>query len=159
FDLDPGPGATVVECCRVAALIEGMLDGLGLQSVAKTSGSKGLQVYVPLNSDVGYEQTKGFARAVAETLEAAEPKLVTSRMTKSVRKGRVFIDWSQNDAHKTTVNVYSPRAMERPTVSTPLRWDEVRACDDPDALSFDTHDVLARVQQHGDLFAPVLSLA
>ncbi len=162
FDLDPGPGATVVECCRVAVLIEGMLDGLGLASVAKTSGSKGLQVYVPLNTEAGYDQTKNFARAVAETLEAAEPKLVVARMTKSLRTGRVFIDWSQNDAHKTTVNVYSPRAMERPTVSTPVAWDEVRACadgGDPQTLSFDTAAVLARVDEHGDLFGPVLSLA
>ncbi len=161
FDLDPGPGATIVHCGRVALLIAGMLDGLGLACVAKTSGSKGMQVYVPLNSPATYEQTKGFAHAVAETLEQAEPKLVVSRMTKSLRKGRVFVDWSQNDAHKTTVNVYSPRAMARPTVSTPVDFDEVRACveaDDPALLSFETGDVLARVRERGDLFAAVLSV-
>src|SRR5262249_16861110 len=118
--------------------------------------------YVPLNTPVTYDQTKAFALAVAQTLEQAEPELVVSRMTKSLRTDRVFIDWSQNDAHKTTINVYSPRAMARPTVSTPLAWDEVRACadaGDPEILSFDTNDVLARVEQHGDLFGSVLSLA
>ncbi len=145
FDLDPGPGTTIVQCAQVATLIEGMLDGLGLECVAKTSGSKGMQVYVPLNTPVTYDETKAFAHAVAQTLEQAEPKLVVSRMTKSLRKGRVFIDWSQNDAHKTTINVYSPRAMASPTVSTPLRWDEVRACasaEDPEILSFETGEVL-----------------
>jgi bifunctional non-homologous end joining protein LigD len=162
FDLDPGPGTTIVQCAQVATLIEGMLDGLGLECVAKTSGSKGMQVYVPLNTPVTYDETKAFAHAVAQTLEQAEPKLVVSRMTKSLRKGRVFIDWSQNDAHKTTINVYSPRAMASPTVSTPLHWDEVRACAsaaDPEILSFETGAVLRRVAEHGDLFAPVLSLA
>jgi bifunctional non-homologous end joining protein LigD len=162
FDLDPGPGTTIVECARVALLIEGMLSGLRLQCVAKTSGSKGMQVYVPLNTPATYDQTKAFAHAVAQTLEQADPGLVTSRMTKAVRKDRVFVDWAQNDAHKTTINVYSPRAMARPTVSTPLAWDEVRACadaGDPELLSFDTHAVLERVERHGDLFGPVLSLA
>jgi bifunctional non-homologous end joining protein LigD len=162
FDLDPGPGTTIVQCAQVATLIEGMLGGLGLECVAKTSGSKGMQVYVPLNTPATYDQTKAFAHAVAQTLEQAEPGLVVSRMTKTLRQDRVFIDWSQNDAHKTTINVYSSRAMARPTVSTPLTWDEVRACadaQDPELLSFDTRDVLARVERHGDLFGPVLSLA
>jgi bifunctional non-homologous end joining protein LigD len=150
-----------VHCARVALLISGMLDGLGLTCVAKTSGSKGMQVYVPLNTPVTYEQTKTFARAVAETLEQAEPQLVVSRMTKALRKGRVFIDWSQNEAHKTTVSVYSPRAMAQPTVSTPLDWDEVAAgvaAADPALLSFTTGDVLARVRERGDLFGAVLSV-
>jgi bifunctional non-homologous end joining protein LigD len=162
FDLDPGPPATVVECCRVAALLEGMFGGLGLQSFAKTSGSKGLQVYVPLDGKAGYDATKGFARAVAELLEREEPELVVSRMTKRLRPGKVLVDWSQNDDAKTTVSVYSLRARERPTVSTPVTWDEVRAVTrrgDPDELAFTAPEVLRRVAEHGDLFAPVVSLA
>jgi bifunctional non-homologous end joining protein LigD len=162
FDLDPGPPATVVECCRVALLIEGMLRNLGLRAFPKTSGNKGLQVYVPLNvPDATYDATKGFSRAVAELLESAEPDLVVSRMTKSLRHGKVFVDYSQNDEHKTTVCVYSLRARERPTVSTPVTWDEVRACHDsgdPDSLVFDSAQVIERVAEQGDLFAPVLSL-
>jgi bifunctional non-homologous end joining protein LigD len=162
FDLDPGPPATIVECCRVALWLHGMFENLGLQAYPKTSGNKGMQVYVPLNSpDATYEGTKGFARAVAETLEASEPDVVVSRMAKALRGGKVFIDYSQNDEHKTTVNVYSLRARERPTVSTPLAWDEVRACldsGDPQDLVFDAAQVIARVAEQGDLFAPVLSL-
>ena len=162
FDLDPGPPATVVECCRVALLLEGMFGNLGLRCFAKTSGNKGLQVYVPLNAaGATYDATKGFSRAVAELLESAEPDLVVSRMAKSLRTGKVFVDYSQNDEHKTTVCVYSLRARERPTVSTPVTWDEVRAChdsSDPQQLVFEADQVLDRVAQHGDLFAPVLSL-
>jgi len=162
FDLDPGAPATVVQCCRVALLLEGMFGNLGLRCFAKTSGSKGLQVYVPLNSDdATYDATKGFAHAVAELLESAEPDLVVSRMAKALRPGKVFVDYSQNDEHKTTVCVYSLRARERPTVSTPVSWDEVRACHesgDPHELVFEAAQVLERVLQHGDLFAPVLSL-
>jgi bifunctional non-homologous end joining protein LigD len=162
FDLDPGAPATIVECCRVGLLLEGMFRGLGLQSFAKTSGSKGLQVYVPLNSsDVTYDVTKPFAKAVAELLEREEPGLVVSRQTKTLRRGKVLVDWSQNDEHKTTVNVYSLRARERPTVSTPLTWDEVREgarSGDPERLVFDADAVRARVAEHGDLFAPVVSL-
>jgi bifunctional non-homologous end joining protein LigD len=161
FDLDPGPPATIVECCRVAGLLKGMFDGLGLQSFAKTSGSKGLQVYVPLNHpDATYGQTKGFSRMVAELLEREVPDLVVSKMTKSLRPGKVLVDWSQNDEHKTTVSVYSLRARERPTVSTPVTWNEVSACaeaGDPDLLVFDAAAVLRRVAEHGDLFAPVVS--
>jgi bifunctional non-homologous end joining protein LigD len=139
-----------------------MFANLGLQSFAKTSGSKGLQLYVPLNSaELTYEQTKPFAKAVAEMLEQAEGDLVVSRMTKARRTGKVLIDWSQNDSRKTTVCVYSLRARERPTVSTPLEWQEVRtALDRGDAslLSFEAPEVLERVAKHGDLFAPVLSL-
>jgi len=162
FDLDPGAPATVVECSRVALQLHGMFENLGLQSFVKTSGSKGLQVYIPLNaSDSTYAQTKPFAKAVAETLEAAQPDLVVSRMTRARRAGKVLIDWSQNDAKKTTVCVYSLRATERPTVSTPLDWEEVRVArdaEDPASLAFDAHEVLGRVAARGDLFAPVLSL-
>jgi bifunctional non-homologous end joining protein LigD len=162
FDLDPGAPATIVECCRVGLQLRGMFENLGLQSFAKTSGSKGLQLYVPLNSkNVTYEQTKPFAKTVAELLEGAEPDLIVSRMTKARRTGKVLIDWSQNDRNKTTVCVYSLRAGERPTVSTPVEWDEVRATLDSGEeahLSFEGHDALARVAERGDLFAPVLSL-
>jgi bifunctional non-homologous end joining protein LigD len=162
FDLDPGQPATIVECCQVALKLRGMFGNLGLQSFAKTSGSKGLQVYVPLNSPgVTFEQTKPFARAVAELFEQTEPELVVSRMTKARRTGKVLIDWSQNDRNKTTVCVYSLRATERPTASTPVDWDEVRATldeGDPAALAFEADAVLERIGEHGDLFAPVLSL-
>jgi bifunctional non-homologous end joining protein LigD len=162
FDLDPGAPATIVECCRVGLTLQGMFENLGLQSFAKTSGSKGLQVYVPLNSpEVTFEQTKPFARAVAELLEQAEPQEIVSRMTKARRTGKVLIDWSQNDRNKTTVCVYSLRATERPTASTPVDWDEVRDANesgDPRALAFEAHQVLERVASRGDLFAPVLSL-
>ncbi|HEX5852204.1 MAG TPA: DNA ligase D, partial [Solirubrobacteraceae bacterium] len=162
FDLDPGPPATAIECCRVALQLHGMFDNLGLRSFVKTSGSKGLQVYIPLNrADVTFEHTKPFAKSVAELLEQEQPDLVVSRMTKARRGGKVLIDWSQNDRRKTTVCVYSLRAGERPTVSTPLEWDEVRdALDsgDPAKLVFAASDVLARVAERGDLFAPVLSL-
>jgi bifunctional non-homologous end joining protein LigD len=145
----------------VASQLQGMFEHLGLQSCAKTSGSKGLQVYIPLNTDeVTYERTKPFAKAVAELLESSEPELVVSRMTKTRRTGRVLIDWSQNDAKKTTVCAYSLRATERPTVSTPVDWDEVRATrdsKDPAGLAFDAGQVIERVAERGDEFAPVLS--
>jgi bifunctional non-homologous end joining protein LigD len=162
FDLDPGAPATIVECCRVALALHGMFENLGLQTFAKTSGSKGLQLYVPLNSpDVSFAQTKPFAKAVAELLEQTEPELVVSTQTKARRTGKVLIDWSQNDSRKTTVCVYSLRALARPTVSTPVQWDEVRATldsGDPATLTFEAGEVLRRVGEHGDLFAPVLSL-
>ncbi len=162
FDLDPGEPANLVECCRVGLVLRGLFEQLGVHSVAKTSGSKGLQVYVPLNSETSYAATKPFAKAVAELLEQAEPELVVSRQARDLRGGRVLVDWSQNDRHKTTVAVYSPRARERPTVSTPVAWDEVEACldaQDPAQLAFTTDQVLERVARDGDLFAPVLSLA
>jgi len=162
FDLDPGAPATIVECCRVALQLQGMFEGLGLESFAKTSGSKGLQVYVPLNTpDVTFERTKTFAKAVAETLEAAQPDLVVSRMTKARRTSKVLIDWSQNDAKKTTVCVYSLRALEQPTASTPVDWEEVRGTrdsGDPAGLAFEAGEVLMRANERGDLFAPLLSL-
>lgn len=162
FDLDPGPPAGLLECLRVAVVLHGMFEHLGLVSLPKTSGSKGLQVYVPLNGpDVTYRQTKGFAKAVAELLEAERGDLVVSRQAKALRPGKVLVDWSQNDEHKTTVSVYSPRARERPTVSTPLTWEEVHeALDarDPDRLVFDMEGVLARVAEHGDLFGDAVTL-
>jgi bifunctional non-homologous end joining protein LigD len=160
FDLDPGAPATIVECCEVGLWLRGMFEGLGLESVAKTSGNKGLQIYVPLNSDVTYDDTKPFAKAVAELLEGEAPEKVVSRQRKDLRGGKILVDWSQNDEHKTTVNVYSTRARERPTVSTPVTWDEVEAClgaRDAAILTFTTDDVLRRVVSEGDLFAPVLS--
>ena len=156
FDLDPGEGVDLVGCSEVALVLRGLFAALELETVVKTSGSKGMQVYVPLNSEVAYAQTKPLARQVAEALEQRLPELVVSRMTKRLRPGRILVDWSQNDAHKTTVSVYSVRARDRPTVSTPLDWDEVRACHDSgDAglLTFETDDVLARVARDGDRFA------
>jgi len=161
FDLDPGPPAGLVECCEVALVLRGLFEQLGLQARAKTSGAKGMQVYLPLGGPTTYAETKAFARRVAELIARRLPDLVTARMARDQRAGRVFIDWSQNDRHKTTVSVYSLRARERPVVSTPLRWEEVERClarRDPALLSFDPAGVLKRVRQHGDLFADVLSL-
>jgi len=153
FDLDPGPPAGLTECCEVALLLRDVLSELGLDSWVKTSGSKGMQLYAPLNSDVDYTQTKPFAHALARLLESRHPQLVVSAMKRALRKGKVFIDWSQNDRHKTTVGAYSLRARDRPTVSTPLAWEEL---EDPDALSFDAARVLERLEERGDLFAGVL---
>ena len=161
FDLDPGPPATIVECADVAVRLRAALDHLGLQAFPKTSGSKGMQVYVPLNTPTSYDVTKPFARALAQVLERTDPDLVVSDMKKSLRGGKVLVDWSQNDEHKTTVGVYSLRARERPTVSTPITWDEVeavRVSRDPDDLVFTSDQVLARIAEHGDLFAGVASL-
>jgi bifunctional non-homologous end joining protein LigD len=160
FDLDPGPPAGIVECCEVALVLRGMFAALGLESVVKTSGSKGMQMYVPLNTDVTYARTKPFARQVAELLEQRLPELVVSRMTKRLRGGKVLVDWSQNDDHKTTVTVYSVRARERATVSTPVSWAQVQAChdaEDPEMLAFDTDEVLDRVAGDGDLFGMLVS--
>jgi len=154
FDLDPGEPAALPECREVALLLRDTFAGLGLDCVAKTSGSKGMQVYVPLNTPVTYDETKPFAQALAQLLEKHRPKLIVSSMKKSLRGGKVFIDWSQNSFHKTTVAVYSLRARERPTVSTPVTWDEI--ADDSLDLVFETADVLERIEQHGDLFAAVL---
>jgi bifunctional non-homologous end joining protein LigD len=159
FDLDPGPPAGIAECCEVALLLRDALSRIGLECFPKTSGSKGIQVYVPLNvEDVDYDSgTKPLSQALARHLEAQHPKLIVSSQRKELRKGKVLIDWSQNDEHKTTVSVYSLRARERPTVSTPLDWDELEA-GRPDALAFEATDVLRRVEEHGDLFAPVARL-
>jgi len=156
FDLDPGEPAALPECREVALLLRDVLADLGLECCAKTSGSKGMQLYVPLNTAVTYDDTKPFAQALAQLLEKQHPKLVVSSMKKSLRAGKVFIDWSQNSRHKTTVAVYSLRARAQPTVSTPVTWDEIE--DDRLDLVFQTGDVLERVEEHGDLFAPVLEL-
>jgi bifunctional non-homologous end joining protein LigD len=156
FDLDPGPPAGLAECCEVAVLLRDALTTLGLECFPKTSGSKGLQVYAPLNrGEAAYDETKPIAQALARHLEAQHPKLIVSTQKKELRKGKVLIDWSQNDEHKTTVSVYSLRARPRPTVSTPLRWEEL---DDPADLSFDSDEVLARIERDGDLFEPVHAL-
>jgi bifunctional non-homologous end joining protein LigD len=160
FDLDPGEGADILRCCEVGLRLRDLFAGLGLRSHAKTSGSKGLQVYVPLNTPVTYGETKPVARAVAELLEAERPDAVVSRMAKRLRAGRVLVDWSQNTEHKSMVCAYSVRAKARPTVSTPLAWAEVEAtvgAGDAGRLVFEIGDVLERVAAHGDLFAGVLS--
>jgi bifunctional non-homologous end joining protein LigD len=161
FDLDPGAPAGIPECAQVALWLREALSRLGLESFPKTSGSKGLQVYAPLNVDVTYDDTKPLARALAQHLEREHGELVVSSMKKSIRGGKVLIDWSQNDEHKTTVCVYSLRARERPTVSTPVDWREVEGTlDSGDAarLAFDSDEVLDRVDERGDPFAPVLEL-
>ena len=161
FDLDPGEPANIVQCCEVGMRVRQVLEHFGLQSFAKTSGSKGLQVYVPLNTPVTYEQTKGFAHALARLLEREHPDKVLSDMKKALRVGKVFVDWSQNDDHKTTVCVYSLRAKERPTVSTPVTWEEVEKAlgkKDPSMLVFEAAQVIERADKMGDLFAPVLKL-
>jgi bifunctional non-homologous end joining protein LigD len=161
FDLDPGEPATIVECCTVALEIRALLTQLDLDCWAKTSGSKGLQLYAPLNVPVTYDDTTPFSQAVATLLEARHPELVVSKQTRSLRPGKVLIDWSQNNQSKTTVGVYSMRARPEPTVSTPVTWDEVAQCaegGDPLLLRFDKDQVLARVAEHGDLFAPLLDL-
>jgi bifunctional non-homologous end joining protein LigD len=161
FDLDPGPPADVITCCEVALLLKEAFDQLGLRSFPKTSGSKGLQVYIPLNSKNRYEQTKAFARALAEQMEQRHPDLVVSKMKKSLRTGKVLVDWSQNDEYKTTVCAYSLRAKEHPTVSTPVTWKEItdaKKKSDPALLMFETIDVLKRIKKRGDLFEAVLTL-
>src|SRR5918996_4472177 len=159
FDLDPGPPAGLAECCEVALILREALGHVGLECFAKTSGSKGIQVYVPLNvDDVDYDHgTKALSHALARHLEAQHPTLIVSQQRKDLRRGKVLIDWSQNDEKKTTVGVYSLRARERPTVSTPLDWSEIEA-GDPEALVFESDDVLARAEERGDLFAPVVEM-
>ncbi|MDX6494830.1 MAG: bifunctional non-ous end joining protein LigD [Gaiellales bacterium] len=161
FDLDPGAPATIVECCEVALLIRERLARDGLRCFPKTSGSKGLQLYAPLNTPAGYDGTKGFAHELARSMEAEHTDLVVSNMRKELRTGRVLVDWSQNDYLKTTVCVYSLRARAHPTVSTPLSWDEVEHAAehrDPERLVFDSAAVLERVARLGDLFEPVIKL-
>jgi len=163
FDLDPGEPAGIVECCEVALELRELFEQLGLEACAKTSGSKGLQVYLPLNQpDASYDRTtKPFARAVAGLLEERHPELVVAQMAKAKRAGKVLIDWSQNDEHKTTVCVYSLRATEQPRVSTPVSWDEVAACAEArqaEMLSFGPEDVLTRIAESGDLFGKILRL-
>lgn len=163
FDLDPGPGADIVTCCEVGLLLNELFQQLGLRALAKTSGGKGMQIYVPLNDEkVTYDIAKPYARAVARLLEQRHPQLIVSTMAKAKRAKKVLIDWSQNDVHKTTVCVYSARARTRPTVSTPITWQEVKDCHkagDPELLRFETSDVLKRVDADGDLFGEVLTLS
>jgi bifunctional non-homologous end joining protein LigD len=162
FDLDPGPPANVVDCCRVALRLREMFAHFGVECFPKTSGSKGLQVYVPLNTDdASYDETKPFAKAIAQLLEKQTPDLVVSKMKKVEREGKVFVDWSQNHQRKTTIAVYSLRARNHPTASTPITWDEVEQAagrNNAGSLVFEAKDVLERIGQHGDLFAPVLEL-
>ena len=158
FDLDPGDGTTIVECADVALDVRHVLDGFGLVGFPKTSGSKGMQVYVPLNTPHTHEQASAFARAVAQLLERAHPDHVVSNMKKSLRKGKVLVDWSQNSRHKTTIAVYSVRARPHPTVSTPVTWDEVEMAAEGEPLAFETADVLDRVDEMGDLFADTLTI-
>jgi bifunctional non-homologous end joining protein LigD len=160
FDLDPGPPADIAGCSRVALRLKAVLDRLGIECLAKTSGSKGMQVYAPLNTPTSYEETRPFAQAIAQLLAKQTPDEVIAKMgKKTLREGKVFIDWYQNNERKTTIAVYSLRARERPTVSTPVSWEEVEGCaesGEADSLVFEAADVLARVERHGDLFAPVL---
>ena len=161
FDLDPGAPADIVQCSQVGLWLRDLLGKMKLKSFAKTSGSKGLQVYVPLNTPATFDQTKDLSRSLAQYLEHEHAALVTSNMSKAMRKGKVFVDWSQNDEHKTTISVYSLRAKEEPTVSTPVTWDEVGNClkkKRADLLKFRSDKTLARVGKMGDLFAPVEKL-
>jgi bifunctional non-homologous end joining protein LigD len=161
FDLDPGAPADMVQCAQVGIWLREIFKHFGLKSFPKTSGSKGLQVYVPLHTPTSYEKTKPFAHALARLLEEEHRDLVVSDMKKALRVGKILVDWSQNDEHKTTISVYSLRARERPTVSTPLQWEEVErvlAKKNPKLVVFEAPDVLKRVEEMGDLFEPVLKL-
>ncbi len=158
FDLDPGLPADIIQCCQVGIWLRDLLGEMKLKSWAKTSGSKGLQVYVPLNTPATFDQTKELSRSLAEHLEREHPDLVVSKMLKSLRGGKVLVDWSQNDEHKTTVNVYSLRAKDYPTVSTPVTWDEIVDAlkkKNAELLTFTSDATLKRVEKHGDLFAPI----
>jgi bifunctional non-homologous end joining protein LigD len=162
FDLDPGPPADVVDCSRVALRLREVLTQVGLECLVKTSGSKGMQLYVPLNVKTSYEETRPFAQALAQLIAKQTPDEVLAKMGKKTdRSGKVLIDWYQNNERKTTIAVYSLRARERPTCSTPVTWEEVEAAADSgdgSSLVFESDDVLRRIEEHGDLFAPVLEL-
>ena len=161
FDLDPGEDAHIIHCCQVAFWLREKFRAMKLESFPKTSGSKGLQIYVPLNTPTTFEATKAMARQLGDAIVAEHPEAAVTKMLKTLRKNKVLIDWSQNDAYKTTICVYSLRATPRPQVSTPLKWSEVEALakrGDPDGFRFSPDDVLARVKKHGDLFEPVLTL-
>lgn len=161
FDLDPGPGTDIVQCAQVGLWLRAYLKERGLECFPKTSGSKGLQIYTPLNTTATFDQTKQFARTAAEYMASAHPENVTAQMAKVLRKGKVFIDWSQNDRHKTTVCVYSLRAKDHPTVSTPVKWTEVESAlkaRDAGKLRFEAAEVVKRAKKWGDLFEPVLTL-
>lgn len=158
FDLDPGPPAGMGECAQIALLIRDALEALDLEVLAKTSGSKGLQLYLPLNTRHTHDQTREFALALAQLMEKHHPEQVVTEQKKELRTGKVLIDWSQNASFKTTVCAYSLRARPRPTVSTPVTWDEVADAADGAPLSFEASDVLARVDELGDLFEPAATL-
>jgi bifunctional non-homologous end joining protein LigD len=161
FDLDPGPPAAILDCARVAIDLRTLFEDMDLQACVKTSGSKGLQLYIPLNTKIDYERTSEFAHTVATLMESRDPKRVVSKMKKDLRRGKVFVDWSQNARFKTTVCVYSLRGRPMPTVSTPLTWEEVEdamSAGDPQMLSFLSDEVLERAEKLGDLFAPVLTM-
>jgi bifunctional non-homologous end joining protein LigD len=161
FDLDPGKPAALLECCQVALRVRELFSAFGLESFPKVSGGKGLQVYVPLNTKVTYEQTSPFAKVVAQLLEKQTPKRVVSKMAKASRRGRVFVDWSQNHQKKTTIAVYSLRAREYPTASMPLQWEEVERAvrrEEADDLRFEIPDAIKRIEREGDLFEPVLKM-
>jgi bifunctional non-homologous end joining protein LigD len=161
FDLDPGPPANIVQCAQVGMWLREIFEHFGLQSFPKTSGSKGLQIYVPLNTPTSYDVTKTFAHALARLLEDQHRELVVSDMKKELRKGKILVDWSQNDEHKTTIAVYSLRAREHPTVSTPVTWEEVEHMlkkKDASLLVFEAAEVLKRVEKMGDLSEPLLTL-
>lgn len=158
FDLDPGDGTDIIECCQVGLWLRETLELLGLRAFAKTSGSKGLQVYVPLHTPCDFGETREFSFAIAQLLEKQHPELIVTTQEKVKRKDKVLIDWMQNMSFKTTVGVYSLRARERPTVSTPVTWDEVAGADFATDLRFEAADVLARVERHGDLWADMLTI-
>ncbi|MGB4744177.1 MAG: non-homologous end-joining DNA ligase, partial [Candidatus Microthrix parvicella] len=158
LDLDPGPDVDLSGCCEVALWLREILVSVDLAGFAKTSGSKGVQLYVPLNTPHDYDHTSSFALAMGQLLAKREPKRVLTEMTKAKRNNKVLVDWSQNSRHKTTITPYSTRARDRPTVSTPISWDEVSAGADGEPLSFDIHDVPDRVEELGDLFADTLTL-
>ncbi len=161
-DLDPGQPATIIECCQVALLLAEVFGDAGLPAYAKTSGSKGMQMYVPLDGSMSDDTVSNYAHSLAEDLEREHPKLILSRMARNERHGKVFIDWSQNNAAKTTIAPYSTRGRSQPTVSTPVTWDEVEKAARSRArknmpLRFDFTEVLGRVDDHGDLLEPLLS--
>ncbi|HEX2195730.1 MAG TPA: non-homologous end-joining DNA ligase [Actinomycetota bacterium] len=161
FDLDPGEGTDVLDCAQVTLWIRTVFSDLGLESFAKTSGSKGIQMFVPVSAAATFDDTRAWAHAVALRLESEHPDAIVTKQSKEARRGKVLIDCSQNDDHKTTVSVYSLRARPRPTVSTPVTWDEIEAAlgsQDASALVFEHDEVLRRVDEHGDLFEPVLKL-
>lgn len=158
YDLDPGEGTGMTECCQIAQSLAEVLDAVGLQAWPKTSGSKGLQLYVPLNTPHTHHHVSAFAKATGQLLERDRPEQITTTMGASKRIGKVLIDWSQNSRHKTTIAPYSLRAKPSPTASTPVTWDEVAAGAVGEPLSFEAPEVLDRVDELGDLFAPTATL-
>jgi bifunctional non-homologous end joining protein LigD len=158
FDLDPGPKTDITQCAQVGLELQELLSTVDLEVFAKTSGSKGMQLYVPLNTPHTHEHCSDFAKAAGSVLAKRRPKEVTINMAKSERPGRIFVDWSQNSRHKTTICPYSLRARPHPTVSTPVTWDEVSDAAEGMPLAFETADVLERVAELGDLFEPTVTL-